>query len=69
MKKTSFDKRGLLVNQSIIRIIVKNDKSKRTTIKGLVTEITDTTVTLLHNFKKTTFKIEDLIGLTIEGVL
>lgn len=67
MKKTAFDKRNLKVGSSVIRVIVETPTSKRTTRKGLVTEITETTVTIFHNFKHTTFDIEKLIGLTIEG--
>ena len=67
MKKSAFDKREIIAGSTIIRAIVTTPKSKRTTRKGLVSEITDTTVTIIHNFKKTEYKIEDLIGLTVEG--
>ena len=67
MKKTAFDKRGIIAGSTVIRVIVSTPKSKRTTRKGLVSEITDTTITLIHNFKKEVYKIEDLIGLTIES--
>lgn len=67
MKKTAFDRRDIVEGQTVIRAIVTTPKSKRTTRKGLVTEVTDTTVTIINNFKKETYKIADLIGLTIEG--
>jgi hypothetical protein len=69
MKKTAFDRRNIIAGKTVIRVIVTTPKSKRTTRKGLVSEITDTTITLIHNFKRTEYKIEDLIGLTIEGTI
>ena len=69
MKKTAFDKRGIEAGKTVIRVIVTTPKSNRTTRKGLVSEITDTTITLIHNFKKDTYKIDDLIGLTVEGTI
>lgn len=69
MKKTAFDKRNIKVNSTVIRVIVRTPNSPRTTRKGLVVDITDTTVTLFHNFKRSVFKIEDLIGLTVENTI
>lgn len=69
MKKSAFDKRNIKAGSTVIRIIVSTPESKRTTRKGIVSEITDTTITLIHNFKKSVYKIEDLIGITIESYI
>lgn len=65
MKKSAFDRREIKPGSTVIKALISIPDSKKTTKIGLVTEVTDTTVTLIHGGKKDTYNISDLIGLSI----
>jgi hypothetical protein len=69
MKKSAFDRRGIVPGSTVIKALISIPNSKKTTKIGLVTEVTDTTVTLIHGGKKDTYNISDLVGISIVRTL
>ena len=69
MKKTAFDRRNIVPGSTIIKALISIPNAKKTTKIGLVSEVTDTTLTLIHGGKKDTYNISDLVGLSIVKTL